>query len=239
MDRINRETMDAAGWLKEGIRQAGERAMPLAIECWEKGRTLDPGNPEILLHLGDAYLGKSKFSRARACFEALAARHPDWNDGAAAKALERLAKEYASLQESIAACRNMLRYDNMCAEAFYNLARCHQSLGEYEDAVFNFQDAGNFGWDADDVFYGLGCVRQEMGDFREAVKNFNQAIKANPKMDWAWHAKAWCLRCLGRRKEALAAVEKYLALNPRLTGTCWLKATILAEIAARNKRGAN
>ncbi len=218
-------------WLREGLRYAESGLRLAAIDCYEKAREMDPENSEILFHLGEAYLKQQRLGKARRCFAAIVSRNPSWNGGEAVKALKRVEAEVKALEENFTACRTMLQHDKFCAEAFFNLGRLHLRLGEYKEAIINFETAGSCQWDAEDVFFGLGETRLEMGEWEEALVCFTRALEANSELDHLWFYKAFTLRRLGRLQEALAAVERALSIHPSGDDARWLRAAILAELA--------
>lgn len=225
--------MSAEECLERG-KQFLEKGLTLAaIEFLENARALEPGKPEVLFHLSEAYLKRQRLGKARRCLEAIVSGEPQWNNGAAAGALKRVDALIAGLEENFRACRAMLRHDKFCAEAFYSLGRLHLRRGEYDEAIVNFEAAGSGQWDAEEVFFGLGEARLETGDCVEALECFDKAIESDPGLDHLWFYRAVALRRLGRLGEALEAVDKALAIYPDGADARWLRDTIIAEIASR------
>jgi tetratricopeptide (TPR) repeat protein len=217
-------------WLREGLRYIESGLRLAAIECLEKAREMDPENPGVLFHLGEAYLKEQRLGKARRCFAAIVSRQPQWNGGAASGALARVEAAVQGLEENFTACRVMLQHDKFCAEAFFNLGRLHLRLGEYEEAIVDFETARSCQWDAADVFFNLGEIRLELGEPEGALKCFEKAIEVDPEPDHFWFYKAYALRRLGRLREALAAVERALSIHPDGDDARWLRAAILAEL---------
>lgn len=223
----------AAGWRAEAERWEREGVIDAAQECWERALELEPEDLLSISRLGRIHLRKKRLAQARRCFARVLAQDPHWGGGEAARALEQLRIDEAGVEQGFTACRQMLRMDNFCAEAFAAMGTNHLWKGELELAIGNFEDALNLGWE--DRFRTLmekGRAYAELGDDAAAAACFAQAAEAEGAcQSWALYEQAAALRRLGRSAEALHIVGRAQALDPTDASIRWLEATLRKELA--------
>ncbi|HQK86811.1 MAG TPA: tetratricopeptide repeat protein, partial [Acidobacteriota bacterium] len=217
----------AAKWRAEAERWEQEGVSDAAQACWERALELEPDDLPSLFGLGWIWLRKYRLPKARRYFEQVLARDPRWRGGEAARALEKVRIEEVGVEQGFNACRQMLRVDNFCAEAFAALGSNYLRAGKLELAISNFEDALNTGWE--DRFRTLmdkGQAHAELGDDAAAAECFAQAAEAEGAYRfWALYEHAAALRRLGRRAEALQLVRQAQALDPADASLRWLEAT--------------
>lgn len=223
----------AAGWRAEAEHWEKEGVSDAAQACWERSLELEPEDLPSLFGLGRIWLRKDRLPKARRCFEQILARDPEWGGGEAARALEKVRIEEEGVEQGFSACRQMLRMDNFCAEAFAAMGTNYLWKGELELAIGNFEDALNLGWE--DRFRTLmekGRAHAELGDDAAAAECFAQAAEAEEAcQSWALYEHAAALRRLGRSAEALHLIRQAQALDPADASIRWLEATLRTELA--------
>jgi len=223
----------AAGWRAEAERWERGGVSDAAQACWERALELEPEDLPSLFGLGRIWLRKYRLPKARRYFEQVLARDPQWGGGEAARALEKVRIEEVGVEQGFTACRQMLRLDNFCAEAFAAMGTNYLWLGELELAIGNFEDALNLGWE--DRFRTLmakGRAHAELGDDAAAAECFAQAAEAEDAYrSWALYEHAAALRRLGRSAEALQLIRQAQALDPADASIRWLEATLRTELA--------
>jgi tetratricopeptide (TPR) repeat protein len=216
---------EAERWEKAGVRDA-------ARECWERALALEPEDLHSIFGLGQIHLRKNRLAQARICFERIEARDPGWGGGEVKRALEQVRLKELSVEEGFNACRQMLRVDKFCAEAFAAMGTNYLRSGELELAICNFEDALNFGWQARfRTLMEKGEAHAELGDDAAAAECFAQAAEEDDAyVAWALYEQAAALRRSGRGAEALRVARRALALEPADMAIKWLEETIRTEL---------
>ena len=220
----------AEEWLREGRRWVEEGAYDAALESAERALVQRPGDPQILFLLGRVSADLERLAPAREYFEQVLAVDPTWNDGAAARALDQVREQRESVEEALANCRQVLRVDNFCAEAFFAIALWLRRLGLLEDALLSLADAQACGWDRSDVLLEMGEVHMERRDFEAAVDCLGASLEIDPTIAHAWYIHAAALRQRGDYGEALRSVERSLQLGPTAAAR-WLRDDVLDALA--------
>jgi tetratricopeptide (TPR) repeat protein len=113
--------------------------------------------------------------------------------------------------------RNVLDRSPESAEAFYNMGKYFQDMGNFNEAidaylaVTRLKDDMGF---ADNAFYNLGYIHIELKVWDVARDYFGHAIHANPSYFQAYYAKGYAHEMLGDLQNAKGYYDKAIDLNP-------------------------
>jgi tetratricopeptide (TPR) repeat protein len=99
--------------------------------------------------------------------------------------------------------------------AYYHRGLACRELGNYHEAIFDFDRAISVNSNYSSAYLERGQVYQKMGDYRQAIENYNMVVKRNPK-----DAMAYCERSsayIGLEFFPLAIMDcnKAIELNPK------------------------
>jgi tetratricopeptide (TPR) repeat protein len=123
-----RKADSAYDWFVEGMRNEAEPGGDeLAVTCYRKALTLDPGLAAAHTNLGNIAYAKNQSATARAAFEAALALDPDQPE--ARFNLANLILEGGDLELAVAEFRRVLQVAPDFADAHYNLAVALERLG--------------------------------------------------------------------------------------------------------------
>lgn len=126
-----------------------------AARILEQARDRQPGNPDIALNLGGAYILSNKFSQAVTILEPLSLLEPD----------------------------NAMVWTNLGAAYLGNPVLARDA--EQQKAIAAFQRALEINPIAPNVAYNLGLIFRDREEKTKAIYWFGQAIKANPNDEHA------------------------------------------------------
>ena len=98
--------------------------------------------------------------------------------------------------------------------AYYNRGRAKYALGQYADALADFDvllnryDRGNH---LD--YYFRGRARNELGQYADAIADLDRSIKINSRYPYAYHVRGKAKAALGQYKAAIADYDKAVQEN--------------------------
>jgi Tfp pilus assembly protein PilF len=104
----------------------------------------------------------------------------------------------------------------LAVAASYPLARGEKllSVGDHEDAVAAFEEAGRIASGSAGTQNYIGTVYAQIGDYSRAIDSFEHAVEIQPTLLLAWRNLALSHELLGQADEARAAWSRLLALDP-------------------------
>ncbi|KAJ8641267.1 hypothetical protein MRB53_017961 [Persea americana] len=106
----------------------------------------------------------------------------------------------------------------MKSHAYYNLARCYHTKGDYEKAgLYYMASVKEINKPRDFVlpYYGLGQVQLKLGDFRSSLSNFEKVLDVYPENCESLKAVGHIYVQLGQTEKALETLRKATKIDPR------------------------
>ena len=97
-----------------------------------------------------------------------------------------------------------------------NLGNAYYLLGNFEQAIANYDVAIALKPDFADAHYNRGTALRGLRQNEAAIESFDCAIALNPDYVQAYNNRGNCLRDLGRPTAAIASYEQALAIRPDL-----------------------
>lgn len=176
------------------------------------GRLPDAVDPRVLK--GRILAGKGDLPAAVAIFRDALARakgHRDaTNELALALMKQKKHAEAVPLFESILEERDQ----EAAARVLYNLALCHQNLGEAKKSEEHFRQALFRSPNFAEVRNDYGSLLFELGRVEEARDQFRQAFRTDPTLVAAGMNYAKCSHILGQNEAALETLQFLAMHNP-------------------------
>jgi len=155
------------------------RHFRMAIVCYKKSITLNPGNYLVLINLGGAYFILNKTEEALSTFEDAISLAPDCFEAliGIARALIDL-KRYQEALEYFAKAQKLEPED---ATVYYGAALAHHQLDQLSIAQAKLLHAIELKPDYAEAYRGLAEVLLRLGDAEGAVKTVRKAISLKPE----------------------------------------------------------
>lgn len=183
-----------------------------SVELFQKVVSVEPGNADARLNLGNALKSLARLDEAEAAYRAASTLNP--NDPLAQASLAVVLQDVGRLDEAISAFRKALAISPSDANAHFGLGNAFMSRGEANLAAESFRNAIAHGATHAEAPMNLGCALAELGRYDEAEAALRSAIKADPTSAEAYNNLGAVLTRQGKLDEALAALERALALHP-------------------------
>jgi tetratricopeptide (TPR) repeat protein len=158
-----------------------------AITDYRQVLALDPRRPGIHFRIGRVMLARG--------------RHTGSRDEAMAEALKEFGQE--------------LQIDPTNANAAYELAEIHRSLGQFSEAGAFFEKALQYYPDFEDALIGLGRTLLSLQKPEQALPRLNKAVALNPESDVGFYALAQAYRTLGNTAEQKKALAEFRRLREK------------------------
>ncbi|WP_094603225.1 Beta-barrel assembly-enhancing protease [Sporomusa silvacetica DSM 10669] len=176
-----------------------------AIQCYQEGLILCPGNAELWFNLASTFLDLRRLSEAVEAFQQVIALRPDLagaynNLGGVLLELERPSEAVEALQQAIA-----LQPD--FAEAYSNLGNAYLKLQRPSEAVKALQQAIVFKPDYAAAYDNLGNALQFQGKAEDAIGAYTRAITLNPANAEAYNNRSKAILLSGNLACGFAEYE--------------------------------
>jgi len=210
---------------------ADERFFP-AEDVLIRALRITPGNPDLMLQLGELYIRMEDWARARQVEENLRGSS---NELALAVADRLQAARLASqgwMEDAIGFLENLATQDNGAAvDAHIAVVRARLANGEQDEALAFARDALTEDPQNLTLRYVLAATQSAVGLYDEAVDNYRTIIDREPMAEGAWTDLVRALFAQGKLEEAETALEDGLAILPDGFSLLW------AQASFREQRG--
>ncbi|TWH47597.1 tetratricopeptide repeat protein [Sporomusa sp. KB1] len=183
-----------------------------AIQCYQEGLILCPGNAELWFNLASTFLALRRLSEAVEAFQQVLMLRPDIvgaynNLGGALIELSRLPEAIEVLQQAIALQPNF-------AEAYSNLGNALLKLHKPLEAAAVLQQAITLKPDFAEAYISLGNALLKLQRPSEAVEVLQQAIAFQPDLFGAYINLGNALQSQGKAEDAIFAYNRAITLKP-------------------------
>ena len=101
------------------------------------------------------------------------------------------------------------------AYAYFLKGKAHYDLGEYAEAIEDFNEASRLNEPVLYISYFRGRSYQNLGLPAKAIQNYHAAIRLNPTDNLAYFHRGNAYRSLGLYQESIEDYTKAIELNPR------------------------
>jgi len=99
-------------------------------------------------------------------------------------------------------------------EAYFNLAKACQDLGDHEQAVFYYHKTLELKPGFAEAHFNIGVSLQEKEHFRQAIDSYRKALQVTPQFVAAHQNMGSCFQHLAQTDQAIACYEKALEYEP-------------------------
>jgi tetratricopeptide (TPR) repeat protein len=164
-------------------------ATPILEELRKRSDTRDKSN--LVMMLGQSYMGQRRYQDARNTFQEVIRERPD--DMMAYLNLGKVCVQTGDLGIALSASRKILRTDPDNVQAMILMALVQQKQKKWNDAQVTLTKAQKLEPANTTVLCMLGVSAQQMGRKAEAVAYYESAVQADPK-------DAWAVELLGKAK---------------------------------------
>ncbi|HXZ81580.1 MAG TPA: rhomboid family intramembrane serine protease [Terriglobales bacterium] len=174
-------------------------------------RQRKPGDPAVLLLLGDAYVRKGQMDEAENTLKQVVQSNPQ--SAVAWDSLGHLYFKQAKWEEASDAFAKAAQFDPKAADSWYYLGLTLQRQDRHAQAIEALRTAVKLRPDSGVAAYALGISAMSLKRYDEAIAAFQQAVKAKPNdADWhTWLANAYDAK--GMQNESQAAYQRALELR--------------------------
>ncbi|WP_017303690.1 protein kinase family protein [Spirulina subsalsa] len=119
-------------------------------------------------------------------------------------------------QGAIATYNRVIDQHPDSAEAHYQRAMVHRTLGQNQRAIDDLTTAIQLGGKLDEAYYQRGNLRYLIGDRPGAIADYNAALEQNPNMAKVYVNRGLVHADQGNEPQALADYNQAIALDPTL-----------------------
>jgi tetratricopeptide (TPR) repeat protein len=88
------------------------------------------------------------------------------------------------------------------AVGYCNLGNNYQEVGDYQQAIKDFDRAIELDPKLAGAYWGRGKTYHEVGDYQQAIKDYDRAIALNPKLRGAYWSRGKTYQELGNQQQA-------------------------------------
>ncbi len=210
---------------------------------------LQPDNVLTLLRRSELYVKTERWDDALADLDRTLQLQPDNTEALARRGYVHLQLRHfdlaiqdlkASLQGDIKAAAADLDSQRNLVAAYYRLAQALLNIGEYEQAIQNYNEALALATDnADkaDIYAQRGFVYSEIGEPDLALADLDQAIALSPDLAIAYAYRSYVYSDQQRYEAAIADADRAVSLGAKLTDrerSALLHARALAHLYTGN-----
>jgi tetratricopeptide (TPR) repeat protein len=107
-----------------------------------------------------------------------------------------------------------LNYKQMIEEAYYNRGIAHGVLGNYKQAISDFDRAIEINPNYAKAYNNRGNAYAGLGNYKQAISDYDRAIEINPNYEYAYNNRGIAYACLGNYKQAISDYNKAIEINP-------------------------
>lgn len=100
------------------------------------------------------------------------------------------------------------------AEAYNLLGRCFRTLGDWKNALPNFEKAAQLKPDYGEAYRNLGNAYCYLGKTDEMIPMFTRAVQLMPQVALAWNNRGYAYQRLGLPEQAINDHRKAIELDP-------------------------
>ena len=100
------------------------------------------------------------------------------------------------------------------AQAYTGCGLAYQLMGNYDEAISNFNMALERDPNYVDAYFQRGYIYEQLKNNEQAIADYSKAIELNPNYDMAYNNRGWSYYNLKQYDKALEDFNKALELNP-------------------------
>jgi protein O-GlcNAc transferase len=126
--------------------------------------------------------------------------------------------------------RDFFKTKTARAEEQYQLANENNRLGQWQAAVFHYDQATALNAGYATAYCNRGVALQHLGRQEEALASYDRAVALNPQDSLALYNRGSLLRDMQRRDDALASYERCIALSPDYAEAHINRGNVLQEL---------
>jgi protein O-mannosyl-transferase len=183
-----------------------------AIDYYNKGLEINPGDPIGLCRLGEAYAMLGDGDKAMAYFDNSLRIRP--NNPEALYNLGNVFAKRGDWDRAIPNYRRSLDFAPDQPDVLNNLGMAMSVKKQYPEAVTNFEAALKLAPDSVDAHNNLGTVLFLQGRYEQAIEHYREASRLAPNNPQISSNLGDALAKAGRFSEAAQSYQTALGLNP-------------------------
>ena len=130
-------------------------------------------------------------------------------------------------EETINSCNRSLDRDD--PDTLCNRGLELYNLGNYEDAIANYDRGLEFEKSDPDIWCSRGMALLDLERYKEAISSYNSALRIKRDNPFAWYCRGIALNNLDRYKEAIASFDHALAIETH-EAIWYLRGNALSEL---------
>ena len=99
--------------------------------------------------------------------------------------------------------KGQLEKTQEAAAGYYDLGNSYHGLGDYQQAIKDFDRAIELDPQLAEAYWGRGRTYHGLGDYQQAIKDFDRAIELDPKLAEAYWDRGKTYNDLGKHQQAI------------------------------------
>ena len=184
----------------------------VALEQYQRRLKKEPGDPEILFHIGNVYQKKRDFELAIKAYRQALSYDPNFFE--ALLNLSVAMSKTGRFVQAMKVCRQALLLQPDSAPACNHAGTMQFKLGNCQEALQWYRKAITLKPHMAEAYFNSGNVLKKEGRLDSAEKAYRQAISLKPDLHQAFNSLGDLYRSQGRNEDAMQAYEEAIALKP-------------------------